>query len=105
MFTAWSSDLRHRRDDVSEEDLAAFGHNMFGGDFVFNVDRDFVRECPAPLLVLSGNDEFHPQAVAQEIADLAPHAQLVLDWAGPERHESTAALVRNFLVSHTPEAS
>ncbi len=105
MFTAWGSDLRRRRDDVNEEDLAAFGHNMFGGDFVFNVDRDFVRECHVPLLVLSGNDEFHPPAVAQEIADLAPDAQLVLDWAGPARHESTGALVRDFLVAHTPVAS
>jgi len=105
MFTGWGSDLRTRRGDVSEEAVAGFGQNMFGGDFVFSVDRDFVRECTVPLLVLSGSDEFHPREVAQEIADLAPDAQLVFDWAGPERHESTGALVRNFLVAHTPEAS
>jgi hypothetical protein len=35
-----------------------------GGDFVFSVGRDFVRACPIPLLVLAGNDEFHPRAVA-----------------------------------------
>ena len=55
-----------------------------------------------PLLVLAGNDHFHPRAVAEEIADLAPHAELIVDWAGPERHHPTAERVRQFLLDHTP---
>jgi fermentation-respiration switch protein FrsA (DUF1100 family) len=75
---------------------------MFGGDFVFSVDRDFVRQCAIPLLVLAGNDQFHPRAVAEEIADLAPSAELVTEWAGPDRKEQTRDKIRDFLASHTP---
>jgi hypothetical protein len=77
---------------------------MFGGDFVFSVDRDFVRRCSIPLLVLAGNDQFHPRAVAEEIADLAPSAELVIEWAGPDHKEKTGEKISDFLARHTPTA-
>ena len=102
MFDSWATALKGRREDVTDEALSAFRQRMYGGDFVFSVDRDFVAHCPVPLLVLAGNDVFHPRAVAEEIADLAPSAELIIDWAGPERHASTRDRVREFLLSHTP---
>ena len=102
MFDGWAEELAARRPDVTPAALAGFRERMFGGDFVFSADRDLVRRCPVPLLVLSGNDHFHPRAVAEEIAELAPDAELVIEWAGPERHDETLALVRDFLLRHTP---
>lgn len=104
MFSGWASDLHARRADVTEAATAAMGARMFGGDFVFSVDRDYVRGCAVPLLVLAGNDRFHPEAIAREIVDLAPDARLVIDWAGPGHHDATLATVRDFLVAHTPAA-
>jgi pimeloyl-ACP methyl ester carboxylesterase len=103
MFDGWASELRARRPDVTVDSLTAFRQRMFGGDFVFSVGRDFVRECPVPLLVLAGNDAFHPRPVAEEIAGLAPSAELVIEWAGPAHHDATLARVRQFLLAHTPE--
>lgn len=102
MFDAWASDLRSRRDDVRADALAGMRERMFGGEFVFSVDRDFVRGCRVPFLVLAGNDHFHPTPVAEEIAALAPEAELVLEWAGPAHHDTTLGRVRNFLLAHTP---
>ena len=102
MFDGWADELRSSRDDLTTEALGGFRHNMFDGDFVFSVERDFVRECPVPLLVLAGNDDFHPQPVAEEIATLAPRAEMVLEWSGPERYEATLARVREFLLANTP---
>jgi pimeloyl-ACP methyl ester carboxylesterase len=102
MFDGWAKELSARRDDIDVKSLASFRQNMFGGDFVFSVDRSFVQATPVPLLVLSGHDEFHPPAVAEEIADIAPNARLVPEWAGAERYESTGKLVRDFLTEHTP---
>ncbi len=102
MFDSWAVDLGGRRADVTEDALAALRHSMFGGDFVFSVDRDFVRSCPIPLLVLAGNDQFHPRPVAQEIAELAPDAELVLDWTSPAHHDETRDRIRSFLLAHTP---
>jgi len=99
MFDSWAHDLTSRR-GVDPAALESFKQNMFGGDFVFSVTRDFVRSCPVPLLVLPGNDEFHPRAVAEEIVDLAPDAELLDGWAG--NHAATAERIRAFLTAHTP---
>jgi len=102
MYDAWAAELSARRRDVDERALASFGQNMFGGEFVFSVDRAFVSQCRVPMLVLSGHDEFHPPEVAEEIAAIAPDAKLVTEWAGVDRYASTAELVRDFLIAHTP---
>jgi len=74
MFSEWAKELRDTRPEIDENDLDAFGTSMFNAEFVFSVPRDFVRSCPVPLLVLPGNDDFHPTATAREIADIAPEA-------------------------------
>jgi pimeloyl-ACP methyl ester carboxylesterase len=102
MFDGWASDLSARRDNIDAQALSAFRQNMFGGEFVFSVDRSFVGQCPVPLLVLSGHDEFHPPAVAEEIVEIAPDAKLIVDWAGPERYQSTGEQIREFLTAQTP---
>jgi pimeloyl-ACP methyl ester carboxylesterase len=102
MFDTWAADLASRRPEVDRSALSSFRHSMFGGDFVFSAGRDFVSRCPLPLLVLAGNDEFHPRAVAAEIADLAPDADLVVEWTSPAHHDETLARVREFLLAHTP---
>jgi len=105
MFAGWSGELLAARPELSAAALQSLGAAMFGGDFVFSVDRDFVQNCAVPLLVLAGGDTFHPRAVAEEIASLAPDARLVLEWAGPDRHDATCDLVREFLLAHTPARS
>lgn len=102
MFDDWVTHVRDRQPDLTDEAAASFREKMFGRDFVFSVDRDFVRRCPVPLLVLAGNDNFHPRAVAEEISDLAPDAELVIEWAGEDRYEATRERIRDFLSRHTP---
>lgn len=104
MFDEWAVELAATRSDVDRAALEAFGENMFGGEFVFSVPRDFVRSCRTPLLVLPGNDQFHPTATAREIVDLAPNAELLTPWAGPDVVGETVQRVRAFLQSHTPVA-
>lgn len=79
-----------------------YGRRMFGGSFVFSVSEDFVRNCTTPLLILAGNDDFHPTATAERIAALAPNAELVYDWREPNVVPHTIAKVREFLTRHTP---
>ncbi len=93
MFDSWAATL-----PGEPEAKAAFRERMYGGDFVFSVSRDDVRACSVPLLVLAGNDHFHPRAVAEEIAELAPDAELVLEWGG--RYDETRDRIREFLLRH-----
>ena len=102
MFDGWADELRSQRSDVDEISLESMREAMYGGEFVFSVSRDFVHACTTPLLVLAGNDAFHPTAIAEEIAKLAPNAALSLRWSEPEVVADTVQRVRAFLSSHTP---
>ena len=98
MFDDWGAEMqKDGRPGATPANLNAFRANMFGGEFVFAVSRDFVRSCTTPLLVLAGNDPFHPTATAREIADLAPNADLLLTWATPDVVGETVSRVRAFL--------
>ena len=100
MFDDWAKELLGQRSDLSEPDLRAFGQHMFGGEFVFSVSREAVRACQSPLLVLAGDDNFHPTATAEEIVQLAPRAELVLTWKTPEVIRDTVKRVREFLAKN-----
>ena len=83
MFDGWAAAMKKRDPDLDEQSLAAFRHRMYGEDFTFNVTRDFVRGVSTPLLILAGDDQYHPTSVAREIAALAPNAELVMEWKEP----------------------
>jgi pimeloyl-ACP methyl ester carboxylesterase len=103
LFDGWVKEIERAQPDVAPKVFARFRERMYGGDFVFNVSREFVRTCATPLLVLMGNDIYHPSAISREIVALAPHAELVEHWKEPEAVPIAVARVRAFLEAHTPD--
>src|SRR5207244_2341182 len=66
-----------------------------------SVEERFVRECPAPLLMLPGNDPFHPTAVSERICREAPRARcLDVDCRTPAKIEGTKRELRAFFRDH-----
>ena len=103
LFDNWADALKSKHPEVSEEAWSAFRERMFGGDFVFNVSREFVAKCETPLLVLMGqNDFYHPESISREIADLASNTALVERWKEHEHQPAAKAAVEQFLAEHTP---
>ncbi len=100
MFDGWAEELKQERDDVAEADLAAFRETMYGGDFVFSVSREFARGVTTPLLVLLGNDLYHPSSTSRELVELAPNAELVERWKEPVDQPAAKARVLDFLREH-----
>jgi pimeloyl-ACP methyl ester carboxylesterase len=103
MFDTWAETLKAAQSIPADTPLSPFRERMYGGDFVFNVPRDFVRGCRTPLVILAGNDPYHPAPISAEIASLAPNAELVLQWKEPEVIRETVGRVRAFLKAHTPD--
>jgi pimeloyl-ACP methyl ester carboxylesterase len=97
MFDGWAVQLRPEHPDLDDAGWLAFRERMYGGDFVFTVSRDFVRSCTTPLLILAGNDLYHPAPISRELAALAPRAELIEHWREPERIPETVKRVRAFL--------
>ncbi len=102
LFDGWLAELRQTRADVGEEVRQPFRSRMYDGDFVFSVSRESVAACPVPLLVLRGNDVYHPSAISEEIVHLAPHAELVAEWKTDDHLPLALARVHRFLSEHTP---
>jgi hypothetical protein len=98
----YSETVRGRDPSVSEATIQSFGRNMFGGDFVFSVSRDFVKSCGTPLYLQPGTDKPHPAKTSEEIAALAPNIEVQKDWKGPAHLEESIRRVRAFLERNTP---
>lgn len=102
LVQTWAKGVREERPEIEERTLGRFGENMFGGDFVFSVSREFVRQCRIPMLVMPGDDPPHPKVIGEEIAALAPNVEVLARWKGPEHLQSAIDRVRQFLGRHTP---
>ncbi len=102
MQLEWSAELRAARAELDEAAIASFGRNMWQGDFVFCVDREFARACPVPTLLLPGSDIPHPAGTSAELRALLPGVTVVPKWRGPEYGAEQEAAVPAFLKAHTP---
>src|SRR5205814_7070948 len=80
IFDGWASDLMRDRPDVTRDAVEGLWRNLFEKDFVFAVTREAVQRCRTPLLVLRGDDQYHPSEISEEIARIAPNAELVESW-------------------------
>lgn len=102
----WGPAFVARRPEVTMEMVSRFLHNMYTkrADFVFTVDRDFVRGCQTPVLILPDDIPSHPYATAMEAALLAPNAQVSLyPWKENDRKIALALRhIRGFLTVNTP---
>ncbi|MEX2326872.1 MAG: alpha/beta fold hydrolase, partial [Pseudomonadales bacterium] len=101
MFDGWAEKLKASRQDVSQTALETFRSNMYDGDFVFSVDRQFVENCTTPMLVLMGSDLYHPESTSREIARLAPNAELIEAWKEPGELDAAVKRIITFLTAHT----
>ena len=80
-----------------------FCSNMYDGDnFLFNVDRDFVANVQTPLLVLLGNDLYHPESSSRIVHDAAPNSTLIEDWMEGAGRTAAMEQFAAFLAEHTP---
>jgi pimeloyl-ACP methyl ester carboxylesterase len=102
MFDGWAKALMAERKDLDPRAFEPFRQRMYGTDFTFNVTPEFVRTVTTPMLVLRGNDDYHPSQTSEQIAALARNAQLVSEWKTPETVAATVTRVRDFLRANTP---
>jgi hypothetical protein len=95
------------RDPTLTADIVQrFGRNMFGGDFVFSVSREFVRDCRTPLLLQPGSDVPHTAETSAEIVRLAPpNLEVQPDRCAPTHLAESIRRVTEFLTRHTPRST
>jgi pimeloyl-ACP methyl ester carboxylesterase len=102
LFDTWAKERAPEHPEATAAAWQSFREHMYGGEFVFSVGRDAVRAAKAPLLVLMGNDVYHPSEISREIATLAPNARLIERWKDADVLADTVKSVREFLLTNTP---
>jgi pimeloyl-ACP methyl ester carboxylesterase len=101
MFDGWAKELQAQRLQLTDDILSSFRENMYGGDFVFSVSREFVASCTTPMILLNGSDLYHPAEISAELARLNPRIEVVAEWKTPEAAQEAARRVRAFLQNHS----
>ena len=106
-MSGWAPGFCEQRPEITMDMISKFLNNMYTkrSDFVLTVDRDFVRSCETPVLVLPDDIPAHPYATAMETALLAPNAQVSLyPWKENDRKIRLAVNhIRTFLQANRPE--
>ena len=101
--SGFQNTMLERDPSLTKEIIQSFGRSMFGGDFVFSVSREFVRDCKTPLLLQPGSDVPHPAETSAEIVRLAPaNLEVQKDWRAPTHLAESIRRVRDFLSRNTP---
>jgi pimeloyl-ACP methyl ester carboxylesterase len=100
-FTNWTKTLEDHP-EATEAVLDSFYRNLYGPGFAYSVDREFIKGCKTPCLVLAGNDAAHPFAIAEEIARLLPDAEFIPEWKTGDDLVKATARMQSFLREHTP---
>lgn len=99
----WGPIFCEQQPEYNMEMVADYLNNMYTrrADFVFTVDREFVRKCQTPVLVLPDDIPPHPYTTAIETAMLAPNGQVSLyPWKENDRKIQMALRhIRSFMAS------
>ncbi|MEM9693555.1 MAG: hypothetical protein AAGA56_13485, partial [Myxococcota bacterium] len=99
----WSAERRETHPEVPAETFAAFRERMFGTDAhregggFFSVPDDAVATIKSPLLVLMGDDFYHPERTSRAVVELAPHASLIERWKEPPTRRPAMEAMFEFL--------
>jgi pimeloyl-ACP methyl ester carboxylesterase len=101
VFNQWAEGLSDHP-EATEDVINAFYRNLYESSPFYAVDRDFVRSCGTPCLVLAGNDQAHPYPIAEEIAQLLPNAEFIPEWKEGEPLAAATERMKQFLRDHTP---
>ncbi len=102
MFDSWAEDLKKAGRTLTQSDLESFEQHLYASDFTFSVAREEVPRCDVPLLVLRGDDQYHPAPISEEIARIAPRAELIEKWKTGDDVTHAVSRVIAFLTENTP---
>jgi len=100
MFDGWMADLAPVHPEAGADAWAAYHSSMYEGDDVlFSVPESFLPTITTPMLVLQGNDQYHPRSASRLLATAVPGAELVEQWKDPEHLPAATAIIAEFLAA------
>lgn len=98
MFDNWSGEIAGDHPEAEPDTWAAYRRALYGGDDpLFSVPTADLASIDVPVLVLRGNDLYHPASASELVAGTVPGARLVERWKEPDDQPATRATLAEFL--------
>lgn len=100
-FDDWRQAIAGDHPEATDAVWESVWSNLYGTDnLLWSVTDDRMAAMETPLLVLQGDDHFHPKVASQQLAENAPNATLIERWKGDDDVAEARAAVHAFLRSH-----
>lgn len=100
MFDGWAAEVGPAHPEAGERELAAYRSAMYDvDDQLFSVPNSVLPSITTPMLVLRGDDQYHPRSASELLAATAPNAQLIERWKDPEHLPAAATAIAEFLAA------
>lgn len=101
MFDEWRTAIAPDHPEASATDWEGCWTNLFGGDdTLWSVSDAALAGIETPIIVLRGDDQFHPRVASERLAESAPRATLIERWKDPVDQPAARAAVDAFLAEH-----
>jgi pimeloyl-ACP methyl ester carboxylesterase len=102
IFDEWRKGIADEHPEANDADWEGVWSNLFGGDnILWSVPDAILPTIETPVLVLQGDDVYHPKAASERLAADIPTATLVERWKDPADQPAARAAVDRFLADHT----
>ncbi len=102
LFDGWATEIAADHPEADDATWRSFRSNMWDHEFVCTAGPDEVRDLDTPILLLKGNDDYHPAETSEQLADLLPNVTYVERWKDDDVLDQTHATITGFLADHTP---
>lgn len=103
MFDGWKADVAADHPEVDEAGWSSFRSNMWDGDFMLTASAEDLEAIETPVLILMGNDEFHPESTSRAAAAALPNATLIERWKEDDLIDAAHFAIVDFL--HSPQTA
>jgi pimeloyl-ACP methyl ester carboxylesterase len=102
IFDGWAAEIADDHPEADDDTWASFRSNMWDHEFVCTAAPSEVAAIQTPVLLLKGNDLYHPPETSEQLAELLPNVTYVERWKDDDVLAQTDATIREFLARHTP---
>jgi pimeloyl-ACP methyl ester carboxylesterase len=102
IFDGWATEIGPDHPEADETTWASFRSNMWDHEFVCTASPDEVAAIDTPVLLLKGNDLYHPPETSDQLADRLANVTYVERWKDDEVLEATHDTIVGFLAANTP---
>jgi pimeloyl-ACP methyl ester carboxylesterase len=98
MFDGWADEVRPSHPEVGDGAWTAYRSAMYDvEDQLFSVPTSALASIDTPMLVLRGDDQYHPRSASELLAATAPNARLIERWKDEEHLPAATTAIAEFL--------